>query len=1393
MNIKDGFSTSISIDAVGYSLTDLAFSALTNSADVTITLGLYDGTTIVPLGVEKLVSGDSMTQYIMDLSTLGLGNAQIDLVMTYTAPDGTLLTLDNIQIVGVTYDPAQGLMVVWQGGDGTWGVAPANTLWTNAGGTATGAWMGGFATFGGTAGTVTVSNEGGPVTFAGAEFLTSGYVVTGGELTTETETIELRVAADATATIASKITGTGGLDKTEAGTLILSGSSDYSGATTVSAGMLLINGDQTGATGAVSVTAGATLGGTGVTGGHVTIADGGTLLGQSGATFTLGGLTLNENARIGATLGAPDTTGSLPLFQINGDLTLDGWLDLANAGSFGPGLYRLFNYTGTLTDRGLEFGAIPSGVSAAELEVQSDTAGKQVNLAFAALARNFWIGGSGTWSADSAGGNWTAIGGVSPGAWETGLAIFQGTPGTVTVDATAGEVSFTDMQFFVDGYTLAGDALTVTGSDGMAVIRVGDGTAAGKDFSATIASILTGASGIKKDDLGTLILSGSSTYAGATQVSAGTLRIDGDQSGATGTVTVASGGKLGGAGTTGGAVTVKAGGILLGQSGQTLAMAGLTLEDGATIQASLGAPGGNTLFQVNGDLSLDGTLNVTDAGSFGIGLYRLITYTGSLVKNELVLGLLPTGVNPNDLSLDATEAGRINLLYLDGVTPLPRWIGGSGTWSVAHTPANWGDGTLEGGWRPGFALFQGEAGTVMVDTTAGAVEVTGIQFASDGYLVTGGALTTHTATTTIRVGDGTEASAGHRATIASAIVGTGGIEKSDYGTLILSGTNSYSGGTIITRGVLEISGNANLGAAGGGLALNGGTLRTTAGFSSARAVTLGANGGVLDTGANDLTLTGAIGGAGNLYKTGAGLLTLSGANTFTGTTSIAQGGIALNASSLAATVIGPGARLTGSGTIRGQLANHGVLSPGASPGAFTVEGDFVQSAAGAYHVELASASSYDRLTVNGSASLAGNLIVTGLGEFVPQAGQTFTILTAAGGVTGEFDTVISDWDALSAMLRFEAAYGGNAVIISLAQLSFAGIEGATTNQIALGQTLDAGIAAGNLATLRTALNSIPTQARVLAALNQLSPQSYERWFQQAVYSAGATVRAAEGRLAGTDARSEGGLWFELTRRETRFDATADLAKAETTADGVVVGGDTPAGESLQLGVLFSYTDEDMELDQAGGATDIERFSVLLYGRYRLAPVFFEAAVGGSYSDLASRRAIALPTYAAVAEGETHGRELIASLRAGYPLTLGALRLVPYSGLQYIDWSADAMDEEGAGDASLSLRRQSGESLASRLGVNLSWSHAGRGVTLIPRVDVAWRHEFKDDPLEIKAALGGAALTVLGRTPGSDGFQAALGLDAVFGRGLAAYLRFSGEWDTAASEALEVRGGVEFRF
>lgn len=73
------------------------------------------------------------------------------------------------------------------------------------------------------------------------------------------------------------------------------------------------------------------------------------------------------------------------------------------------------------------------------------------------------------------------------------------------------------------------------------------------------------------------------------------------------------------------------------------------------------------------------------------------------------------------------------------------------------------------------------------------------------------------------------------------------------------------------------------------LTLDGGTLQTTAGITSSRAVYLTSNNGAIDTAGNTSTFSGVLNGPGGLTKTGAGTLLLNGTNTYTGATTVSSG------------------------------------------------------------------------------------------------------------------------------------------------------------------------------------------------------------------------------------------------------------------------------------------------------------------------------------------------------------------------------------------------------------------------------------------------------------------------------------------------------------------------
>lgn len=124
--------------------------------------------------------------------------------------------------------------------------------------------------------------------------------------------------------------GTTSLAKVGAGVLTLAGTNTYTGPTTVSAGTLLINGNQSAATGAVTVSSNATLGGTGTIGGVVT--NSGTLSPGAG----IGRLTLTSNLIFNPGSIARFELTRVPLTNdsvtVAGTATLNGTLQVLNAG-----------------------------------------------------------------------------------------------------------------------------------------------------------------------------------------------------------------------------------------------------------------------------------------------------------------------------------------------------------------------------------------------------------------------------------------------------------------------------------------------------------------------------------------------------------------------------------------------------------------------------------------------------------------------------------------------------------------------------------------------------------------------------------------------------------------------------------------------------------------------------------------------------------------------------------------------------------------------------------------------------------------------------------------------------------------------------------------------------
>ncbi|MCX6856018.1 MAG: autotransporter-associated beta strand repeat-containing protein, partial [Verrucomicrobia bacterium] len=371
---------------------------------------------------------------------------------------------------------------------------------------------------------------------------------------------------------------------------------------------------------------------------------------------------------------------------------------------------------------------------------------------------------------------------------------------------------------------------------------------------------LNGGGDLTKTTAGTLILSGTNTYTGTTQINAGTVELTGGSailnSGVVALADVAGAnlqlnasetiGSLSGGGATGGNVNLQSNTLTLSAASGSTAYAGIISGSGG----SLVKAGGGT--QV-----LSGVNTFTGKTTIANGTLSIASI------DSVATNAQPLGTNADlDLGVAATSSAR--LLYTGAATTLSKNINvlGNGT----DTIENAGSGLLT------------LTGTI---TKAGTTLT--LNGGSSGLYVGG-----------LIVG----------VPVASDLIIAGG-------TVTLAGANTYNGPTFLNAGTLNINNASAIST--GAFTINGGTIDNTSGaaitlttnnplninsnfsFTGTHSLNLGTGAVTLDANrtvtvsANTLTIGGAIGGAFNLTGAGAGTLLLTGASTYTGTTTAQTG------------------------------------------------------------------------------------------------------------------------------------------------------------------------------------------------------------------------------------------------------------------------------------------------------------------------------------------------------------------------------------------------------------------------------------------------------------------------------------------------------------------------
>ena len=1017
--------------------------------------------------------------------------------------------------------------------------------------------------------------------------------------------------------------------------------------------------------------------------------------------------------------------------------------------------------------------------------------------------------------------------------------------GSGAVRILDGDVTFTADNIYAGGTAIASGAQLNLGAGGASGL-IGDAVVNGgltfnRSDSVSYSGVVSGSGALRQAGRGNLILtSNSSGFTGTTAVDTGRLTVNGSLAGST--LTVASGATLGGAGTVGD-TTIQSGGHLAPGSGgsigsvATLSIAGdLTLASGSNLDIELVAPGASSASPgvsdrviVSGDLALNGVVNLaqTPAMAAGLGYYRLITYGGALISNTATIGATPSLSNV-DYTLQA-GGGRVDLLISSTLIPgddtLQHWQGGDGVWSAAssqwlnqggNTPANWAG--KHAVFKDAGAFAGGEI------TVEGAQSFLGLQFVDDGYeLVGSGQLVTASGGSEIRV-------LADAAKIGAAITGAGGIVKTEAGTLILTGTNTYAGGTSIQAGTLQIGDGGTSGAIVGDVA-NGGVLAfarsdtTTFGglVSGAGAVrvlgggvtftanntyaggTTVASGALLKLGAGGtsgsikgdvvangalvfdrsdrLTFAGAISGSGAVRQFGAGVTELTGASGgFTGATTVERGTLAVNGVLGGALDVWSGARLQGVGTV-GTTVVSGTIAPGNSIGTLTVAGGVTFKPGSIFEVEADVAGQSDKIVASGVATIQGGTVkvLAGAGTYRPET--NYVILRANGGLAagGKFDGVTSNLAFLDPTL----SYDGSNVYLRLRRndIRFTDI-GVTPNQVA------AGAGAEQLGWDNPVFDSVVNLSTEQArdAFDQLAGSDYASLRGSLIQDSRFVRDAilARGDLAGVEGPS---AWGETFGGWSSMKGDGNAQSYDRDVQGLVTGYDGSLGRDIRAGVAVGYSAGDLKTARA--KHDVETYHL---GGYVLAErdgVSFQ--LGGAYAwhDMKASRRVAFGTFGETLSSDYSARTYQAFGEVAVKRETAGVTLQPFASLAYVALTDSDVRERGG---SAALHGGGGEHLTyGSVGVRMKSDLTAGERSLRLAGSVALRHAFGDRTPGIDLAFTGApSFEIVGAPIDKDSVAVNLGLEADLGRTAVLGVTYSGSYGDRATDH-GARAQVSWRF
>jgi autotransporter-associated beta strand protein len=634
---------------------------------------------------------------------------------------------------------------------------------------------------------------------------------------------------------------------------------------------------------------------------------------------------------------------------------------------------------------------------------------------------------------------------------------------------------------------------------------------------------------------------------------------------------------------------------------------------------------------------------------------------------------------------------------------------------------------------------------------------------------------------------------GNTYTYAGTISGNGRVSQAGSGTTVFTADHTYTGGTFIGAGTLQlgdggdsggivgdITNNASLvidrgnvfayagtiGGTGivrqagtgtsiftgehsytGGTFVDAGTLRIGDGGTRGSLVgdvAIASGAGFVFDRSDSFGFDGAFAGGGTLDKFGAGTLTLTGSSgAFVGHGSIHAGGLHMLGTIGGQVDILHDAWLSGTGTL-GSVDNAGTISPGGSIGTLHMTGDYLHRVGATYLVDIEPNGTSDLLDVVGHAAIEGGEVSVAKTPGFYRGGMRYTIVDADGGVVGTFDALEQNLPFLDLVLTYDP----NHVYLDVLRndTDFSSLCGVGTfNQCqvagALDRISDKPVVSPDLQTVIGEVTTLDTEA-ALASFDRMSGEAHASLAGlmlegHALFGQTVTRRIAERREAEGATRLQGGAWVRAYGANADLDGDGNAYGADYNLQGLAVGYDAWGAENWLIGASANVMTVDADF-RPGDKAKADAKNVSIYSSYQGERAYLDGVASFAWWNSDVTRAVDVGTIHRTAESDYGSNRLAVYLEGGWKIAVADnMALQPFATFQRDVYDVQAFREHGAQDVDIVSHSQGGE--RSTAGVGLRWSGAfKRGDWMIePSAQARWLHTMGDRTVQFELAYAGA--------------------------------------------------------